>query len=200
MPGFVTTDTARFDSAADHYVLQIAENARPGDIIGRLRMDGGTPGTSIYGVDGPDSHLITIDHDGTVRLADGAELDHESAPALNVRFNALFLGNDGSMLIDQSTPSQITVTDVDEGISFGNRSPLVTIDTTTTGGTDIGRFTATDGDGDRVTYRLEGDHADKFEIDADTGILRAVRHHPRRGGLRWPSRRATGGGGGHFTS
>lgn len=52
MPGFRTTDTAEFDRDANSYILSIAENASPGDIIGRLDMDGGTPGMSTYGVDG----------------------------------------------------------------------------------------------------------------------------------------------------
>ena len=56
---------------------------------------------------------------------------------------------------------------------FGVASPVTrTVDENTAAGEPIGDpIAATDADGDSLTYRLSGVHADSFEIDAATGQL-----------------------------
>lgn len=83
-----------------------------------------------------------------MRLAAGVTLDFETNPALNVRFNALFIGDNGTMTIDQSEPSEISVTDVNEGITFEPVSPIVDVAAPRQGGTVLGTYSAVDGDGD----------------------------------------------------
>ena len=72
------------------------------------------------------------------------------------------------------------------------------VDENTAAGIDIGEpFTATDGDGDTLTYLLEGAGADTFTIDPESGQLRTSAPLDHESRANWPLRiRADDGRGG----
>ena len=65
----------------------------------------------------------------------------------------------------------IQVGDVNEPITWSQPEFTFAIDENSGPGTIVGTVSATDGDGDRVTYRLVGDDAGLFEIDPSSGEI-----------------------------
>ena len=65
----------------------------------------------------------------------------------------------------------IQVGDVNEPITWSQPEFTFAIDENSGPGTIVGTVSATDGDGDRVTYRLVGDDAGLFEIDSSSGEI-----------------------------
>ena len=86
-------------------------------------------------------------------------------------------GKDANGDADPSADDTITVTilvsDVNEDPSFALANDTRTIAENTPAGVTLGApFTATDGDGDTLTYSLGAGSAEDFEIDAASGQLR----------------------------
>jgi len=164
---FISTDRATFDAATNRYSLNIAEDSAGGSVIGRVSFDGGGPGVTYFTILGADAAKVRIDNDGVIRLADGVTLDHEGVKglrSLSIDISAMFEGDDGSFDLADTSGTKITVSDVDEAptltaslvaANFPENSPV---------GTVIASFSATDEDGDAITYDLTGTHAGLFEI------------------------------------
>ena len=171
---FVSTDSATFDAATNRYNLTIVENSPADSVIGRVRFDGGGPGRAVYTLLGPDRLKVHIDDDGVIRLAEGVTLDHEGVDGawrLSVDVSVLFLGDDGSVDTGETSGTAVTVTQVNNPIVWTHPPRMFSIAENSPGGTVVGQVSARDGDGDPVTYRLEGLLAGLFVIDATTGAI-----------------------------
>lgn len=171
MPAFATTDTAVFDSEAVTYQLSIAENSRPGTVIGRITHNGGSPDFRVYGVTGQHAGLVTVDDDGTVRLAEDASLNHEALDSLSLDFTAIYMRDDGTMVMEITEGSVINVTDADDGVVIQDTDAIIDVPSPMSAGSVVTRLRASDEDGDTVSWQVVGQHRDKFSIDAD-GTLR----------------------------
>ena len=171
---FVSTNRATYDAAGNRYNLTIDENSPAGSVIGKVRFDGGGPGTTYFTILGTDAAKVRVDDDGVIRLADGVTLDHEGAHgvrSLAIEISALFFGDDGNVDTGDTSGTKITVRDVDEGptltaslavASFAEHSPVDTV---------IATFKGADEDGDTVTYDLTGTHAGLFKIKGNSVVL-----------------------------
>ena len=151
----------------------IAENTAVGTNIGSAvsatDADGDTLTYTLSGTDAAAFNIVST----TGQLRTQAALDYETKSIYTVSITA----SDGS-LTDTITVT-ITVTDVDEVPP--NRAPVFTEGASTTRtiaentavGTNIGSaVSATDADGDTLTYTLSGTDAAAFSIVSTTGQLR----------------------------
>ncbi|RNC81702.1 MAG: hypothetical protein ED559_07920 [Phycisphaera sp.] len=137
----------------------------------------GTPvaSVSVTDVDDGDSHSFEltddaggrfeIDSDGNITVADGADLDHESAGAHEVTVRVT---DSGGATYEESVT--ITVGDVNEGpsdLSFTGG----TVSENAAGGTFVASASVTDVDeGDTHSFELTDDAGGRFEIDSDGNI------------------------------
>ena len=150
-------------------VRSIAEHTAAGEDIGlpvaATDQDGDT-GT--YTLSGADAAAFDIDA-ATGQLKTKAPLDFETKPAYTV-IVTVSDGNGGSASITVT----ITLTDANEVPSFTDGPNAVrSIAEHTAEGEDIGTpVSATDTDSEDLTYRLGGEGAAAFDIDAATGQLK----------------------------
>ena len=133
------------------------------------------PDTLTYSLDASGEAFFDIDAT-TGQLRTEAELDHETRKSYPVTVSVSD-GKDANGDADPSADDTITVTvlisDVNEDPSFALANDTRTIAENTPAGVTLGApFTATDGDGDTLTYSLSGTGAPDFEIDAASGRLR----------------------------
>ena len=151
----------------------VAENTAAGTNIGSAvsatDADGDTLTYTLSGTDAAAFSIVST----TGQLRTQAALDYETKSIYTVAITA----SDGT-LTDIITVT-INVTDIDEGPS--NRAPVFTEGASTTrtiaentaAGTNIGSaVSATDADGDTLTYTLSGPDAAAFSIVSTTGQLR----------------------------
>ncbi len=148
--------------------FQVAENTAAGADIGdpvtATDQDGGD--TLIYLLDGAAADHFAIDADSGQLRTSGA-LDYESKDSYAVTVIAA----DGAGLW-AGLDATITVTDVQEAPAFAAASITRQVAENTAAGANIGSpVTATDSDGDSLTYTLGGTDAGHFAIDADSGQL-----------------------------
>ena len=102
-----------------------------------------------------------------IQVADGAALDHERQPTYSVTVTA-----EDEFDATGTATFDITIEDVNERPVVRRRSGTGAFSIAENSGTDVGRFVATDPEGQGVTWSLEtsGDHG-RFEIDAANGAL-----------------------------
>ena len=137
--------------------------------------DADSADTLTYSLDTASEAVFDIDAT-TGQLRTEAELDHETRKSYPVSVSVSD-GKDANGDADPSTDTTITVTilvsDVNEDPSFALANDTRTIAENTPAGVTLGApFTATDGDGDTLTYSLGAGSAEDFEIDAASGQLR----------------------------
>ena len=137
--------------------------------------DADSADTLTYSLDTASDAFFDIDAT-TGQLRTEAELDHENRKSYPVTVSVSD-GKDANGDADPSADDTITVTilvsDVNEDPSFALANDTRTIAENTPAGVTLGApFTATDGDGDILTYSLGAGSAEDFEIDAAYGQLR----------------------------
>ena len=122
-----------------------------------------------YTLEGPDAGSFTIDRtDGQLKTQYGVIYDYETRSSYSVRVVAT--GPDGTRYVIAVT---ILVIDVPEDPAFPDFSVTRSFPENALPGHDIGLpVTATDGDGDVLTYTLEGPDAASFDIVASSGQIR----------------------------
>ena len=131
--------------------------------------------TLTYSLDAASEAVFDIDATSG-QLRTEAELDHEKRKSYPVTVSVSD-GKDANGDADPSADTTITATilvsDVNEDPSFALANDTRTIAENTPAGVTLGApFTATDGDGDTLTYSLGAGSAEDFEIDAASGQLR----------------------------
>ena len=152
----------------------IAENTGSGVNIGTpVSATDADSDTLTYSLSSTDAGSFSIDS-SSGQLRTSAALDYETKTSYSVNLTVSD-GNGGS----DSISVTITVTDVDEAPT--NTAPAFTegdsasrfVDENTGSGVDIGSVvSATDADGDTLTYSLGGTDAASFSIDSSSGQLR----------------------------
>ena len=146
------------------------ENTPPGRDIGAPVTATDPDGDAlVYSLGGPDAASFDIDAlNGQLKTKAGVTYDYETKSSYSVRVSAT--GPDGARYVIAVT---INVTDVPEDPAFPIYSTTRSFPENTPSGRDIGLpVTATDGDGDILTYTLEGSDASSFDIDALSGQLK----------------------------
>ncbi len=158
--------------------LDINENTEAGVPIGQafLAVDPDVGDTVKYWLVGNSASHFEIDENGYV-LTKG-ELNHEGDATYAFRVRAGDGRNDAGQVEtttqhDLDLVVTVTVNDVNEKPWFLPHPFTLTVDENTPAERDIGDpFTATDEDGDTITYSLTGTDAESFEIDTSTGQLK----------------------------
>ena len=146
----------------------IKENSTSGTNIGAvITATDADNNTLAYLLSGTDASSFAIDST-TGQLKTSAALDHETKAFYTVTVTV----SDGTT-IDRITVT-ITVTDVNEAPVFADGSSItLSIDENTATGSNIGStLSATDPDGDTLTYTLGGTDAASFSIVGTTGQLK----------------------------
>ena len=138
--------------------------------------DADSADTLTYSLDTASDAFFDIDAT-TGQLRTEAALDHETTRKSYPVTVSVSDGKDANGDADPSADDTITVTilvsDVNEDPSFALANDTRTIAENTPAGVTLGApFTATDGDGDTLTYSLGAGSAEDFEIDAAYGQLR----------------------------
>ena len=175
----VSTNNVPSFTDGDSTTRSIAENTVSGTNIGSAvsATDADTsneiPDVLSYTLGGTDADAFSIDTtSGQLQTKDA--LDYETKNSYSVTVSV----SDGKGGTDSITVT-INVTDVNE-VSGPNVAPVFTdgdstyrlIDSQPNAGTNVGDpITATDANGDTLTYSLSGTHASRFNINSSTGQL-----------------------------
>ena len=168
-----TENSAPVFTGGTNVIRSIAENTGSGvDIGSPVSATDVDNDTLTYSLGGTEASSFSIDST-TGQLRTNAPLDYESDSSYTVTLTV----SDGNGGIDSITVT-INITDVDETPS--NSSPIFdegsstsrSVQENTSSGVDIGSaVSATDDDGDDLSYSLGGTDAALFSIDASTGQL-----------------------------
>ena len=148
----------------------VAEHSGADTAVGLSVADPNADATATYSLEGADAASFRIDAaSGQLYTVDGVDYDHETRPTYSVTVRVA----DGNGGIDVIVVA-ITLTDVPEPPSFDADTASRSLAEHSPAGTAVGEpFTATDPEGDALTYSLEGADAAAFRIDA-TGQLYTV--------------------------
>ena len=143
----------------------VPENTAAGAAFGdAVSATDSNDNTLTYSLSGTDASSFAID-EGTGQLKTKSALDHENKSSYTVTVRA----DDGFEVA--SIAVAISVTNVNEAPEFPEGAPFLAVDENTASGTTFGdAVTATDPDGDTLTYSLPS--ASLFAIDASTGQLK----------------------------
>ena len=160
----------------------VAENSPAGTSVGAPVTATSNPNnyTLTHSLSGTDAGSFTIESSsGQIKVKSGTTLNYEAktsysvtvtvrAAAAGVQSQSLSPNAPGDYVI----PVTINVTDLNEGPQFPGATTTRDIAENSTAGTRIGAaVTATDPEGDALTYSLTGTDAGKFALDATTGYL-----------------------------
>ncbi len=158
----------------DSAIRSIAENTGSGVDIGTpVRATDADDDTLTYSLEAGDTSSFSIDS-SSGQLRTGASLDYETKDTYSVTVSVSD-ANGGS----DSISVTINITNVDETptnnapiFSDGDSTSRATAENTGSG-VDIGSaVSATDPDGDTLTYTLSGNDAGSFSLDSSSGQLR----------------------------
>jgi hypothetical protein len=149
-------------------VFAAAENATTVTNIVAVDQDGGPVSYAIAG--GVDAALFVIDAaTGALRFVAGADFESPTDAGANNIYEVIVSATDGSFVDTKALA--VTVTNVNEAVTITSASSAVVAEN----GTAVLSVTATDMDGDPVSYAITGGaDAARFIIDAGTGALRFV--------------------------
>ena len=130
---------------------------------GRVVDDGGVElnDNPTYSLHGTDVAFFKVDQEGQITVK--GKLDYEAKSTHNVVVRA----TDGSGAI-RNIPVTITVNDVNDKPKVSGPAE-VTLEENS--GDAVGTYTATDQDGDAVTWSVDGEDFNDFKIDPTSGVL-----------------------------
>ncbi len=155
---------AEFDAVGD---LSIDENMAMAD-IGMVTASDANDDAVSYSLKGaPDG--FSIDAATGAISYDGDGLDHETTPTVDLTVVATSVGADKTST-DVERMVTVNVSDIQESDAVFDAVGELSIDENMTSG-DIGMVTATDAEGEEVTYRLGDNAPEGFSIDAATGAI-----------------------------
>ena len=160
----VVIDLLEFDEGGST-TRRVAESSPPGSSVGAPVTASGPNGPPTYSLGGADADRFAIDpQSGQITVGDGTVLDYETRSRYRVTVHA----SDGSESASISvTIVVIDLLDFDEGDSTTRR-----VAENSPPGSSVGApVTATDPDGDPLTYSLAGADADRFAIDPQSGQI-----------------------------
>jgi VCBS repeat-containing protein len=147
---------------------QVTEDATNGSVVGTVSAtDPDSGDTLTYALTDDAGGRFAIDpHTGVITVADGTLLDYENAAQHGITVEVTDAGG--------LSASQTFTIDVGQaagqapgGIALSGGAVTEGV----AGGTVVGTVSATDPDGDAVTYSLSDDAGGRFAIDPDTGVI-----------------------------
>ena len=161
--------------------LAVGQNV--GDALVATDPDSGD--TVTYSVSGIDADLFVVDSGGQLLVKEA--LDYENSGSLTVIVNATDSRDDSGTaeqtpVTDDSVAVTITVTNVFEAPRFdeapqGESSITLSVPENTPADQPVGDpVSATDDEGDTLTFSLDGSDASSFDIDASNGQIKTK--HP----------------------
>ena len=146
--------------------FSVPENSASGAVLGTVVATDPNSDNLTYTLTNPIGSLAMFEITGNeIKLKSGF-LDYETLAS----HTATVTVDDGTL----TTSAEITinVTDVNEAPVFGNNSTTFTAAENIAETVIIGTLSATDPDGDAVSYRLTNNvHSDNFEIDVNSGEI-----------------------------
>ena len=154
----------------------VTENTAPGvDIGAPVAATDEENDPLTYSLDSAGAHAFDIDA-STGQLRTKVVLDYETARTHSVVVNVSDRKNaqgTTDTAVDDDISVTITVTNVNEPPAFTEAAPSRSVPENSGIGTDVGYpVTATDPDGDTLTYSLDGTDKDFFSIDRSSGQLK----------------------------
>ena len=163
--------------------IEVSEDTSIGIDIGN-RYEATDPENDIltYSLNGTDAALFQVDDNGQLKLSD--TLDFETKPTLTVTIQVTDsedeAGNtENTVTIDDTHTVTVTVTNVFEEPEFEDEIPVGEMSITrsvpenTVADLPVGPpVSATDDEGDTLTYELSGTDADSFNFDTETGQIK----------------------------
>ena len=172
------TDVDEFDVGAvtdsNASANQVAENAANGSTVGITAQASdadGSNNTITYSLSNNAGGRFAINAStGVVTVADGTQLNYESATSHNI--TVLATSADGSTSSQSFTINLLDVNDNAPVITSHGGGAAGTV-TVSENATQVGQVIASDADGDVLSYSIAGGaDAGRFAIDAGTGALR----------------------------
>lgn len=155
----------------------IAEDAAVGTVVGELSASDADGDTLTYTlIDDASGKFSLVTESGVTKLVVSGPLDHETAPGHQVTVKV----EDGNGGIATETFA-VSVTDVVEHINSAPSNVSLsasTIAENAANGTVIGTLSATDADGDTLTYTLTDDAGGKFALVTQNGVTTLVVNGP----------------------
>ena len=156
-------------------VHSVPEDTAPGVNIGApVAATDEEDDTLTYSLDSAGAQVFDIDA-STGQLQTKAVLDYETARTHSVEVNVSDRKNAQGATdtaVDDDISVTITVTNVNEPPAFTEAAPSRSVPENSGIGTDVGYpVTATDPDGDTLTYSLDGTDKDFFSINTSSGQL-----------------------------
>jgi Ca2+-binding RTX toxin-like protein len=147
-------------------LFAVAENATAVTNIVAIDQDGGPVGFAIVG--GADAALFAIDAaTGALRFVAGPDFENPNDAGADHIYDVIVSATDGSFADTKSL--LVTVTNVNEAVTITSAASAAVAEN----GTAVLSVTATDLDGDAISYAITGGaDAARFIIDAATGALR----------------------------
>ena len=149
--------------------LSVAENTAAGVPVGDPLTATDPDGNALtYSLSGADAGHFAIDP-ATGQVKAKGDLDHEAADTYQVTLAATDSGG-----LSAHIDVTIKVTDVNEAPAFAGGGAALSVAENTAAGVPVGDpLTATDPDGNALTYSLSGADAGHFAIDPATGQVKA---------------------------
>ena len=167
---------------ANSVTRSIAENSAAGTAIGAAVT--ATSNTNSYtlthSLSGTDASSFSIESSsGQIKVKSALDYETKSSYSVTVTVKAAQAGaNAQSFTLDPNAPGDykvpvtINVTDVNEPPQFPGATASRSVKENSASGTNVGSaVTATDQDGDTLTYSLSGTDASKFNLSSTTGQI-----------------------------
>ena len=169
---------------ANAVTRSIAENSAAGANVGAaVTATANASYTYTYSLDGTDKGKFEIGSStGQITIKSGTSLDYETKTSYSVTVDvtvaAASQGNANAQSLDPNAPGDYTipvtinVTDVNEIPTFSGATASRSVAENSAASTNVGAVvTATDPEGDTLTYSLTGTDASKFDIGSATGQI-----------------------------
>ena len=166
----VNDNTPSFTSATS---VSVAENQTVNSVVYRATATDADGDALSYSLSGTDAARFTINPaTGAVRFTASPDFENPGDADRDNVYDIVVTASDG----DNSTNRDvaITVTDVNDNTPAFTSADSVSVAENQTVDSVVYRATATDGDGDDLTYRLSGTDAARFTIDPNTGEVRFI--------------------------
>ena len=164
----VNDNTPSFTSAAS---ASVAENRTADSVVYRAMAADGDGDPLSYSLSGTDAARFTIDPStGAVRFIAPPDVENPGDADRDNVYDIVVTAFDGSNRTNQ--PVAITVTDVNDNTPSFTSATSVSVTENQPVDSVVYRATATDADGDALSYSLSGTDAARFTINPATGAVR----------------------------
>ena len=178
------SDSGSAITDANAVTRSVAENSAANTNVGAAVTATSNPNnyTLTHALGGTDAGKFTIESSsGQIKVKTGTSLDYETKSSYSVTVTVAAAANSqgaNAQSLNPNAPGSYTVpvtinvTDVNEAPQFSGATATRSVAENSAAGTNVGAVvTATDPEGDTLTYSLTGTDAGKFDIGAATGRI-----------------------------